>query len=418
MADGGKEGKEGATDGGDRPDRKTPLSLQLPDENALEGGKLLPIGTLTELPDAVRPVLAGGGITRCILAFLPTSFGVESLRVVCRGGWMLIERSLQTILVDGLLGRQACLGDHTKGASREDVQTWLRGSPLGAPATAAEALALCRGKQQKAAMVMMVEELEVANGMDLAPEVAWHVRIASSLHQGFPWWEGVTMESDAQVVKIDFSGRCGGGDIAKLRLPVGLKELNLNSCFRVTGDLTQLILPIRMQSLGLSQTKVTGDLAKLNLPACMQNLDLGWCGKLTGDVNALVLPEGMQNLNFQRCMGLTGDVAKLVLCEGMQSVNFYYCTGLTGDVTKLVLPDGIQNVNFQYCTGLTGDVSKLVIREGMQSVNFDCCRNLTGDLGQLVLPEGMQSVNFQYCDGVTGKLPPSERAMVKNYSGP
>ena len=41
------------------------------------------------------------------------------------------------------------------------------------------------------------------------------------------------------------------GDIAKLRLPVGTKELNLYGCSEVTGDIEQLQLPAGMKELNL-----------------------------------------------------------------------------------------------------------------------------------------------------------------------
>ena len=155
----------------------------------IKNGKFLPIGTLTELPDAVHPLVAGGGIPRRILAFLPLDIGVDSLRVVSRGGWMLVERNLQIALVDGLLSPETTCGRLYK--------KWLLdSSPTGAPAMGAETLALCRGLQKKAVMISVVTELQVT-GID----------VDTPLKE----WEGVTRGDDGQVVKIDFSNRCQGG---------------------------------------------------------------------------------------------------------------------------------------------------------------------------------------------------------------
>ena len=169
---------------------KTPLALQLPEGYMIKGGKLLPIGTLTELPDAVRPLVAGGGIPRRILAFLPPlDIGVDSLRVVSRGGWMFVERILQIALVDGLLSPETTCG-------RLYTKWLLESSPTGAPAMGAEMLALCRGLQKKAVMINVVNELQVTD-----------VDVDAPLKE----WTGVTMGDDGRVVKVDFSRRCQGG---------------------------------------------------------------------------------------------------------------------------------------------------------------------------------------------------------------
>ena len=120
----------------------------------IKGGKFLPMGTLTELPNAVRPLVAGDGIPRRILAFLPPlDVGVDSLRVISRGGWMFIERNLRTALVDGLLSPETTCGELYK--------KWLQSSPTGTPATGAEMMALSRGLQQKAVMINLVNELQM-----------------------------------------------------------------------------------------------------------------------------------------------------------------------------------------------------------------------------------------------------------------
>ena len=162
----------------------------------IKGGKFLPMGTLTELPNAVRPLVAGDGIPRRILAFLPPlDVGVDSLRVISRGGWMLIERNLRTALVDGLLSPETTWMRCWEDVPLVDVPALL---PTGASATGAEMLAICRGLQQKAVMIDLVNELQV-EGVDVdAPLTEW---------------KGVTMGAELrrQVVKINFSRRCKGG---------------------------------------------------------------------------------------------------------------------------------------------------------------------------------------------------------------
>ena len=207
---------------------KTPLALQLPEGYMIKGGKLLPIGTLTELPDAVRPLVAGGGIPRRILAFLPPlDIGVDSLRVVSRGGWMFVERNLQIALVDGLLSPETTCG--------RLYQKWLlESSPTGAPATGAEKMALCRGLQKKAVMINLLNELQVED-----------VNVDAPLKE----WRGVTVGADGQVVEIDFSNRCKGGNIGQLNLPVGMQSVNFEGCEGLKGAVDKLVLPQGMQSV-------------------------------------------------------------------------------------------------------------------------------------------------------------------------
>ena len=100
----GKEGKDGegkeGYDGDGRPVRRSPLELQLPEGNALEGGKL-----------NLHAVLAHGDrVPRLILnLLLPDTLDsdplplVESVRVASKGGWMFTE-SIQTVNLEGCKG--------------------------------------------------------------------------------------------------------------------------------------------------------------------------------------------------------------------------------------------------------------------------------------------------------------------------
>ena len=172
----GKEGK--GDDSDDRPVRRSPLVL-LPEENALEDGKL----------DLHAVLSHGDGVPRLILDLLLPATLESAVRVASKGGWMFIEHNLRTALIDGLLSPETTCGKLYK--------KWLELSPTGAPATGAEMLALCRGLRVKAVMVNLVNELRVT-GVD----------VDAPLKE----WKGVTMGADGQVVKkIDFSRRCKGG---------------------------------------------------------------------------------------------------------------------------------------------------------------------------------------------------------------
>jgi hypothetical protein len=83
-------------------------------------------------------------------------------------------------------------------------------------------MALCRGLQKKAVMINLVNGLQV-EGVDAdAP---------------LKEWGGVWVGADGQVVKIDFTYRCKGGDLTQWHLPVGMKDLNLGAT-DVTGKAT------------------------------------------------------------------------------------------------------------------------------------------------------------------------------------
>ena len=380
-----------------KPVRRPPITLLLPGGYAFKDGKL-----------DLHAVLAHGDrVPRLILdLLLPATLDtdslplVESVRVASKGGWMFIERNLRTSPVHWLLGEALLFSETMLG---ELYKKWIKSSPTGAPATGAEKMALCRGLQQKAAMINLVNELQVSDGRAPLPPRGRAplpglpiVNVDAPLTE----WKGVMLGAEGQVVAIDFTKRCTGGDIAQLQLPAGTKELNLSGC-----------------------VKITGDIAKLTLPVGIQTVNFGSCSGLTGDIAQLNLPVGMKSVSFSNCAGrwdkaagemkrgVTGDVGKLVLPEGMQTVNFYNCGRLHGDITQLNLPVGMRSVNFQCCgwsreagPGITGDIGKLVLPEGMQTVNFGVCKRLTGDIGKLVLPEGMQTVNFGDCSGLTGDV--------------
>jgi hypothetical protein len=266
----GKEGKEGTegTAGG----RRAPLALQLPEGYAVERGKFLPIGSLTSYPSAVHPVFAGDGIPHLILELLlpatlgslPQSTGIENVRGACRGGWMFIECNVKATFIDAMCSSAASIDAAAVAAAAaaaaeaewecdecretnmpEDeectecgdgekppafvpnklcdlYEKWLKSSPTGAPATGADKMALCRGLQQKAVMINLVNELQVED-----------VNVDAPLKE----WEGVTVGADGQVVEIDFSYRCKGGDLAQLQLPVGVKDVHLAGT-GVTGKTT------------------------------------------------------------------------------------------------------------------------------------------------------------------------------------
>ena len=272
----GKEGKEGTVGG-----RRAPLALQLPEGYAVESGKFLPIGSLTAYPSALRPVFAGDGIPHRILELLlpatlgslPQSTGVESVRGACRGGWTFIERHLKATFIDAMCSSAAGADAAAEAAAAEAewecdmcggtnmpedeecpdedcwtekppafipyklcdlYEKWLKSSPTGAPATGAEKMALCRGLQKKAVMINLVNELQVED-----------VNVDAPLKE----WKGVTVGADGQVVEIDFSNRCKGGNIGQLNLPVGMQSVNFEGCEGLKGAVDKLMLPEGMQSV-------------------------------------------------------------------------------------------------------------------------------------------------------------------------
>ena len=203
--------------------------------------------------------------------------------------------------------------------------------------------------------------------------------------------DGVTFDEKGGIIKIEWANKGLNGDLDKFedlrgRLPK-LEVLDLEG----SADLD-------------------GDVAKLRLPEGIKEIHFKECGKFTGDVGKLVLPEGMQSVSFAGC-GLTGDITHIHLPMGIQDLNlsgYYHSHKFTGDVTQLKLPEGMQTLNFTGCydygskSGITGAVDKLLLPEGMQGVNFESCGGLAGDLTQLHLPVGMKDLNLRHTM-VTGK---------------
>ena len=74
------------------------------------------------------------------------------------------------------------------------------------------------------------------------------------------------------------------GDLTQLQLPVGMKDLHLFDT-EVTGDITQINLPVGMQSVNFRCTGLTGDLAQLQLPVGMKEVDLSGT-EMTGTLPA------------------------------------------------------------------------------------------------------------------------------------
>ena len=49
-------------------------------------------------------------------------------------------------------------------------------------------------------------------------------------------WTGVNMGADGQVVKIDYTRRCKGGDVGNLVLPEGMQAVNFGRCNGSNGS--------------------------------------------------------------------------------------------------------------------------------------------------------------------------------------
>jgi hypothetical protein len=258
------------------------------------------------------------------------------------------------------------------------------------------------------------------------------------------------------------------GDLTQLQLPVGLKDLDLSDCGKLTGAVDQIVLPQGMQSVNFQSCKgLTGTLVTLP-PSSMKMFDVtgtgvkidvvaiewpanatalvhdgralvcrttdpdeskegaetseirikGERGQVIGDLTQWHLPVSMKDLNLLACRALTGDIAQLNLPVGMQSVDFRSCHGITGDLTQWHLPVGMKDLNLGGCSALTGDITQLKLPVGMQYVGFFECTGLTGNLRQLHIPVGMKKLNLDGCHRLTGYVPPSKRAEIATYIEP
>ena len=162
---------------------------------------------------------------------------IETMRAACRGGRALVGRTL--------LPQSA----HERGIRRAFPRLFAAGRP---PLTVAESLALYRGLRQKAIMVALVTELQVEGP-------GWGHRPGLAVLKD---WNGVTLDEDlGRVEAIDFSERCAGGNMRRLVLPDGIKNLDLHGCPTLKGPIHKLALPEGMQDLNLSYCpKVSGEL--------------------------------------------------------------------------------------------------------------------------------------------------------------
>ena len=91
------------------------------------------------------------------------------------------------------------------------------------------------------------------------------------------------------------------GDIAKLWLPVGMKELNLSGCREVTGKTGGSTLIYYFSFVGQPQHVLHSSFSLSSFLTLLPS-------SATGAVDKIVFPGGMQSVDFSWCKGLTGTV--------------------------------------------------------------------------------------------------------------
>jgi len=88
-------------------------------------------------------------------------------------------------------------------------------------------------------------------------------------------FEGVTLDSDGFVTKVDLRGKRLTGTIDLTKLPQGLEELYLYNN-QLTGPIDLTKLPQGLEVLVLSYTRLTGTIDLTKLPQGLKELDLSY----------------------------------------------------------------------------------------------------------------------------------------------
>ena len=270
--------------------------------------RILGLGALTaSVGGTIQSVFGGNGNPeKLVVAFLvavqanpadPLRVGVEGLRAACHGGWVLVEWQLESMFLPALLcalgkaggggggkgGSSGGSGKGGKGGKDGGTQAHHMYGEKGVPATVAAALAMHRNASCKAGVRAF----------------------AASVGKRGDVMEGVVRGAGGLVVEINWANQLGGDPSGRGRYKTE------GGTLPVVGDLNMPGLRVLdLSSNFWSNSSLKGDIAQLKLPMGMQNVNFESCSGLTGDVGNLVLTEGMQTVNFYGCRGLTGTAER------------------------------------------------------------------------------------------------------------
>jgi len=178
-------------------------------------------------------------------------------------------------------------------------------------------------------------------------------------------FEGVTLDNDGKVTKVDLRGKNLTGTIDLSKLPQGLQELYLHNN-QLTGPVDLTKLPQGLQELYLNDNRLTGPLNLTKLPQGLQVLNLS-DNRLTGPLNLTKLPQGLRRLYLQNNQ-LTGPVDLTKLPQGLQGLDIRN-NQLTGPVDLTNLPQGLRMLDLGN-NQLTGPVDLTKLPQGLQELHL------------------------------------------------
>jgi len=162
------------------------------------------------------------------------------------------------------------------------------------------------------------------------------------------------------------------GSETALTLPLGITEIN-QFAFE-DSDLTSIIIPESVNSIGKCAFHNSQDLTSLTIPSSVTSIGekaFSGCSGLT----SLVIPSGVTSIGeqaFSFCSGLTS----ITISEGVRIIDryaFWTCTSFT----SLTIPDSVTSIGdyaFCDCSGLVS----IIIPDSVTSIGLGAFRGCTG----------------------------------------
>jgi histone H2A len=455
---GGDESDEG--DEGDEDDEgRSPLVLVW-----LAGAALPDMGVFTAplntIVHSMQRLFGGSGVPeRMIIGYLlpidlSRTHGVDDvahLRVTCRGGLMVVERSLQSNLLGALEKCDALYGG-------EDG--WLEGG--GEYALDDDHLAYKNAQIEKMDFRGEDEEQNDEDREEAEEEEereneerrrGWEAEAAKegenddgdeeeeqdpvgALKGGGDKDKAGGGEEAAEwaMPRLSATGECLGIGVPPPRSPpsTSAKALALIRGFerkQVMVDLAQDLQVVSATGVwvgGLRRycfagsgraMRVTAPLRNwpgVQLGANMQVKAIDWEGSTSEHVGAkggmktnvkrrydgLRFPVGMKNLTLYNFPSLTADIAQLHFPVGMKKLYLYNCQSLTGKSASTAVVSSFFLRLSRACFHI---IPHFILHPPSPFLlNHLSILFLAGNIGQLNLPVGMQSVDFTYCTSLTG----------------
>ena len=189
----------------------------------------------------------------------------------------------------------------------------------------------------------------------------------------------------------------------------------IQSCaFSSATNLTSLVIPDSVVSIGICAFQNCGELVSVTLPKNLTVIEdslFSSCRKL----ETVNIPSGVTAIGisaFQFCNALKN----VTLPEGLESIGqsaFYFCTSFT----SVVIPKSVETVGmsaFKSCTSLTSVVFQNSLDVLEQSMFSDC-----SNLKNVTLPNGVETIEeyaFKNCIRLETFLIPSTVKTIEDHA--